>query len=121
MKTYEGLFIFSPETAAQDNVAAEITGWIQRFEGVVEQVTDLGSRKLGFKIGKLTEAKAFSVQYQMNPAQVDAFRKTLNHEPKVLSFTLTFPPSKKPVPKFFKQDEGGFAGAGYGREGYGRD
>lgn len=118
MKTYEGLFIFSPETAAQDNLPAEITGWIQRSEGVVEQVTDLGSRKLGFKIGKLAEARAFSVQYQMNPAQTDSFKKSLQLEGKLLSYTITFPPSKKPVPKFFKpeDDRVGYAGAGYGRD-----
>ncbi len=119
MKAYEGLFIFSVEAAAQDNVAAEVTAWIQRFEGVVEQVTEVGTRKLGFKIRKFTEGKVFAVSYQMNPAQAEAFRKALEMEEKLLSFTLTFPPSKKPVPKFFKQEDN-FAGAGYGRE-YGRD
>ncbi len=123
MKVYEGLFIFSTELAAQENVAAEVTSWIQRFEGVVDQITEVGTRKLGFKIGKFAEGKVFSIQYQMDPAQADGFRKALEMEEKLLSFTLTFPPSKKPVPKFFKpENEGmGYAGAGYGRDGYGRD
>ena len=97
MKAYEGLFIFSVEAAAQDNLAAEVTGWIQRFEGVVDQVTDLGSRKLGFKIKKFSDGKVFAVAYQMNPAQADAFRKALEMEGKLLSFTLTFPPSTRQV------------------------
>lgn len=119
MRAYEGLFIFSAETAAQDNITAEITGWIQRFEGAVEQVTEHGSRKLGFRITKKTEGKVFSAQFQMNPAQVDALKKMLDLEPKLLSFMVTFPPSKKPVPKFFKADD--FAGAGYGDRDYGRN
>lgn len=118
MKAYEGLFIFSTEVAAQDNVAAEVTSWIQRFEGVVDQVTEVGTRKLGYKIGKFSEGKVFSVAYQMNPAQVDAFRKFLEMDAKLLSFTLTFPPSKKPVPKFFKPEN---EGMGYAAMGYGRD
>lgn len=117
MKLYEALFIFSTETAAQENIAAEVTGWIQRFEGVVDQVTELGSRRLGYKIGKSTEGRAFAVQYQMNPAQVEPFRKILLLEGKLLAFTITFPASKKPVPKFFKADEADYAGAGAG---YGR-
>ncbi len=121
MKVYEGLFIFSVEVAAAENVAAEVTGWIQRFEGVVDQIVDVGTRRLGYKLKKLADGKVFAVTYQMNPNQADAFRKALEMETKLLSFTLTFPPSKKPVPKFFKSDDNGFAGAGYGREGYGRD
>lgn len=121
MKVYEGLFIFSVEVAAAENVAAEVTGWIQKFEGIVDQITEVGTRKLGFKIKKLAEGKVFAVTYQMDPAQAEAFRKALEMELKLLSFTITFPPSKKPVPKFFKADDNGFAGAGYGREGYGRD
>ena len=89
----------------------------------MDQITEVGTRKFGFKIGKFAEGKVFSIQYQMDPAQADGFRKALEMEEKLLSFTLTFPPSKKPVPKFFKpENEGmGYAGAGYGREGYGRD
>lgn len=122
MKVYEGLFIFSVEVAAAENLPAEITAWIQKFEGVVDLITEVGTRKLGFKIKKLSEGKVFAVTYQMNPAQAAAFRRELEMELRLLSFTITFPPSKKPVPKFFKSDnDGGFAGAGYGREGYGRD
>ncbi len=120
MKVYEGLFIFSVETAAADNVAAEVTGWIQRFEGVVDQIVDVGTRRLGFKIKKVADGRVFAVTYQMNPNQAEAFRKALEMEGKLLSFTLTFPPSKKAVPKFFKADDMGFAGVGDGREGYGR-
>ena len=118
MKVYEGLFIFPTELAAQENVAVEITSWIQRFEGVVDQITDLGTRKLGYKINKFAEGKVYSVNYQMNPSQADGFRKALEMETKPLSFTLTFPPSKKPVPKFFKPEN---EGMGYGGSGYGRD
>ena len=121
MKVYEGLFIFPVEVAAAENVAAEVTGWIQRFEGVVDQIVDVGTRRLGYKLKNFADGKVFAVTYQMNPAQADAFRKALEMEGKLLSFTLTFPPSKKPVPKFFKEEASGFAGAGYGREGYGRD
>lgn len=119
MKVYEGLFIFSVETAAAENMPAEMTSWIQRFEGVVETVTELGTRRLGYKIGKNAEAKVFAVQYQMNPSQKEAFTKFLQIESKLLSFMITFPPSKKPVPKFFKPEEP--VGYGYGRDSYGRD
>ena len=120
MKVYEGLFIFPVEIAAAENVAAEITSWVQRFEGVVDQIVDVGTRRLGYKLKKLADGKVFAVTYKMNPNQADAFRKALEMETKLLSFTLTFPPSKKAVPKFFKSDDMGFAGAGDGREGYGR-
>jgi len=123
MKVYEGLFIFPVEMAAQENMAAEITGWIQHFEGIVDQVVEVGTRRLGFKLKKLADGKVFAVTYQMNPAQAGPFRKALEMQEKLLSFTITFPPSKKPVPKFFKADNEsmGYPGAGYGREGYGRD
>ncbi len=100
MKKYEGLFIFPPEVtsdSAKDSTA-EVTKWIEKFQGKVLQANDLGKKSLGHLIGKYREGRTFVFEYEMPASQTQAFRKDLELQEGLLKYMITFPSGKPTLP-----------------------
>ncbi|MBU9888869.1 MAG: 30S ribosomal protein S6 [Candidatus Omnitrophica bacterium] len=100
MKKYEGLFIFPPEVTGESHKdpAAEVTKWVEKFQGKVLQKTDLGKRRLGHYIGKYREGRTLVVEYEMDPSKTQEFRKELELQEGLLKYMVSVPPKKRTLP-----------------------
>lgn len=100
MKKYEGLFIFPPEATGESHKdhAAEVTKWIEKFQGRVHHKTDLGKRALGYYIGKYREGRVFVFEYEMSPSKTQEFRKELELQESLLKYMVSVPPKKVALP-----------------------
>jgi len=100
MKKYEGLFIFPPEVAGESHKdpAAEVTKWIEKFQGKVVQKTDLGKKALGHMIGKYREGRTFVFDFEMDPSRTQEFRKELELRENLLKYMVSIPAKKPALP-----------------------
>ena len=98
MKKYEGLFIFPPEITGESHKdpAAEVTKWIEKFQGKVIQKIDLGKKPLGHMIRKYKDGKMFLFEFEMDPSRTQDFRKELELQENLLKYMVSVP-AKKPV------------------------
>ena len=98
MKKYEGLFIFPPEITGESHKdpAAEVTKWIEKFQGKVIQKTDLGKKALGHMIRKYKDGRMFLFDFEMDPSRTQEFRKELELQENLLKYMVSVP-AKKPV------------------------
>jgi len=100
MKKYEGLFIFPPEVTGEGHKdpAADVTKWIEKFQGKILQKTDLGKKPLGYLLGKYREGKMFVFEYEMDPSRTQEFRKELELQESLLKYMVSIPPKKVVLP-----------------------
>jgi ribosomal protein S6 len=100
MKKYEGLFIFSPEITGESHKdpAAEVTKWIEKFQGKVIQKTDLGKKPMGHMIGKYKDGRMFVFEYEMDPSRTQEFRKELELQENLLKYMVSIPKKKAALP-----------------------
>ena len=98
MRKYEGLFIFPSEITGESHKdpAAEVTKWIEKFQGKVIQKTDLGKKSLGHMIGKYREGRTFLFDFEMDPSRTQNFRKEVELQENLLKYMVSIP-AKKPV------------------------
>ena len=100
MKKYEGLFIFPPEGTgeAHKDFSVEVTKWIEKFQGKVIQKTDMGKKRIGYPIKKYKEGKVLVVNFEMDPARMQEFRKDLELQEGLLKYMVTVPEAKAKLP-----------------------
>ena len=100
MKKYEGLFIFSPEITGESHKdpAAEVTKWIEKFQGKVIQKTDLGKKPLGHMIRKYKDGRMFVFEFEMDPSRTQEFRKELELQENLLKYMVSIPAKKPSLP-----------------------
>ncbi len=105
MKSYEAVFIFPPEVAADTRKAQlkNIDDIIAKFQGAVIQKNELGKRPLGYPLKKFREGYFVVVVFQMPTSQAGVFRKTIELQEDILKYMITVKeevkPEKKPVVK----------------------
>lgn len=99
MKSYEGLFIYPPEAAAEARKAQEKTleELIKKFEGKILQKTEWGRKPLGYPLKKFREGHFVVLEFQLPPLKMNEFRKALELQTDLLKFMLTIKQTKAPV------------------------
>ena len=91
MKLYEGFFVFSPD-ATQDARKVQLTGvesLIQKAGGKIIQRYELGRRPLGYMIRKHRDGFIFCVDFEMNPAEQEGFRRAIDLFEEVIKYMIT--------------------------------
>ena len=79
MRSYEGLFIFPPDEAAE-TAGGRVKGLeelIKKHQGAVTQKTELGRKPLGYPLKKFREGQILALDFQMEEASALEFRKAL--------------------------------------------
>lgn len=91
MKSYEGFFIFPPDTApdAHRQQLKNLDDLILKYKGQIQQKTDGGKKMLGYAIQKHAEGHVLVYDFQMDPAQATDFRKALQLQEGILTFMIT--------------------------------
>ena len=79
MKLYEGSFIFFTElnTDAKTQQLKTLEETLKKFGGQFREKNDLGRRSLGYPIKKQREGNLFCADFELDPAQMQEFRKAL--------------------------------------------
>ena len=100
MKKYECLFIFPPEASgeAPKDPSAEVSKWIEKFQGKVTQKTDMGKRSIGYSIKKFREGRLLVFTFEMDPSRMQEFRKELELQEGLLKYMVTVPGEKAQLP-----------------------
>jgi len=100
MRKYEGLFIFPPEVTGESHkdFSAEVTKWIEKFQGKITQKTDLGKKPIGHPLKKFKEGKVLVFNFEMDPARMQEFRKELELQETLLKYMVTIPEDKPKMP-----------------------
>lgn len=91
MKSYEGVFVFPPESApeARKTQLKSLDDLISKFGGTIHQKQEWGRRPLGYSIRKFSEGHFLICDFQMDPAQATEFRKGLELQEDLLKFMVT--------------------------------
>ena len=101
MKSYEGIFIFPPESAV-DARKAQLKGMddtLAKFQGSVIQKNEWGKRSLGYPLKKFREGYVVVVDFEMPTAQAGEFRKNLELQEDLLKYMITVKTLAKPDKK----------------------
>lgn len=90
MKTYEGIFVFPPVQTPEEKKASEkkVNEIVGKFGGKIIQRLDWGRRPLGYMVKKFSEGCFELVEVEMEPGNVDAFRKNLQLLPELVKFSI---------------------------------
>ena len=105
MKSYEGLFIFPPESTpdVRKNQLKNLDELIAKFKGQIQQKKDWGKKPLGYIIRKFQEGYFLVYDFQMDPSQATEFRKGLELQEDLIKFMVTLKKvvkeEKKPASK----------------------
>ncbi|HOW59664.1 MAG TPA: 30S ribosomal protein S6 [Candidatus Omnitrophota bacterium] len=100
MKKYEGLFIFPPEVSGESHKdpIAEVTKWIEKFQGKVLQKNDLGKKTLGHPLRKHKEGRVLVFEFEMDTSKTQDFRKELELQSNLLKYMISIPCKKVVLP-----------------------
>jgi small subunit ribosomal protein S6 len=90
MKLYEGLFILPPDVMgdARKNQMINLENMIQKFNGKVHQRHEVGRRVLGYAMKRFKEGYLVAIDFDMDPASQDGYRKALELQEDVLSYMI---------------------------------
>lgn len=113
MKSYEGLFIFPPDSTpdVRKNQLKNLDDLITRFKGQITQKTEWGRKPLGYAIKKFQEGYCMVYDFQMETSQATDFRKGLQLQEDVIKFMVTLKNMKAPIEKKVSSKPAGPAGA----------
>ena len=91
MKSYEGIFVFPPVVDAEQKKAqvSQLENLVTKAGGKITQTVEWGKKSLGYAVKKFREGNFIVVDFEMNPAKVGEFRKSVQLLPEVIKFMLT--------------------------------
>ncbi len=91
MKSYEGVFVFPPESApeARKTQLKSLEDLISKFGGTIQQKQEWGRRPLGYAIRKFSEGYFVVCDFQMETGKATEFRKGLELQEDLLKFMVT--------------------------------
>lgn len=91
MKSYEGVFVFPPESApeARKSQLKSLDELISKFGGTIQQKQEWGKRPMGYAIKKFSEGYYVICDYQMETSKAPEFRKGLELQDELLKFMVT--------------------------------
>ncbi len=97
MNSYEGLFIFPPDSTpeARKNQLKNLDDLIAKFKGQITQKNEWGKKSIGYSIRKFSEGHCLVYDFQMDPSQATEFRKGLELQEDLLKFMVTIKRSPK--------------------------
>jgi ribosomal protein S6 len=100
MKKYEGLFIFPPEVTGESHKdpVAEVTKWIEKFQGKVLVKNDLGKKILGHPLRKHKDGRVLVFEFEMDASHTQEFRKELELQENLLKYMISVPEKKIALP-----------------------
>ncbi|HXV27585.1 MAG TPA: 30S ribosomal protein S6 [bacterium] len=96
MNSYEGLFIFPPESTpeARKKQDQSLEDLIRKFEGTIVEKNEWGKRPLGYPIKKFKEGFLVLVDFQLNPLKVGQLRHAFTLQEDFIKFMITRKPAK---------------------------
>ena len=91
MNSYEGVFIFPPDIAPDTRKAQfkTLDELFQKAGAEILQKTEWGKKTLGYAIKKFNEGHYLIVDYKMDPAKTEAFRKTVELQDSIIKYMIT--------------------------------
>ena len=91
MKKYEALFIIEPDAASErfDQVKNEISGNIERVNGVVDETKELGQKQLCYEIKHHNEGFYYLINFSCDPALISEIRDRYELNRDILRFLIT--------------------------------
>lgn len=94
MKTYDTLVIFPPQFAGDQLEQAKnvVQETVKKHNGKVTNVNDYGRKFLGYAVKKSKEACLVSFEFEMPPADINAFSRSLQLIEDVSKFMVTQKP-----------------------------
>jgi small subunit ribosomal protein S6 len=101
MKSYEGLFVFPPESTpdVRKNQLKSLDDLFAKFKAQVQQKNEWGRKPLGYPIRKYSDGHMLVYDFQMDPSQATEFRKALQLQEDLIKFMVIL----KPVVKIDKK------------------
>ena len=99
MKSYEGLFIYPPDAAAEVRKTQDksLEDLVKKFEGKILQKMEWGRKPLGYPLKKFREGYFVVLEFQLPPLKMNEFRKALELQTDFLKFMLTIKQAKAPL------------------------
>ncbi len=96
MKSYDGIFIFPPESApeARKRQLKGVEDLFQKYQAQILEKVEWGKRPLGYAVRKMKEGYFILWSFQMETSKVAEFRHALNLQEELLKFMLTVKPVK---------------------------
>ncbi|MBI3316794.1 MAG: 30S ribosomal protein S6 [Candidatus Omnitrophica bacterium] len=123
MRWYDGAFVFhsEPSQDAKTQQLKTLEELIKKLGGQVREKMDLGRRPLGYGIKKQREGTLATVEFELDPAQMQELRKALQLFEGLLTFMITVKsvkrekkPKTKPAPAAVKAPPSQHRSAGAG-------
>lgn len=91
MNSYEGVFIFPPDVAPDARKAQfkSLDELFSKAGAEITQKTEWGKKQLGYTIKKFNEGHYLIVDYKMDPAKAEEFRKTVELQDSIIKYMIT--------------------------------
>jgi ribosomal protein S6 len=91
VKKYECLFIIEPDAASErfDQVKTSITQDIERYNGTVDAVEEVGQRVLSYPIRHCTEGFYYQVRFALAPETIGELRSRYRLNTDILRFLIS--------------------------------
>lgn len=91
MNSYEGVFIFPPDIAPDARKAQfkSLDELFAKAGAEIVQKTEWGKKTLGYTIKKFNEGHYLIVDYKMNPAKTEEFRKAVELQDSIIKYMIT--------------------------------
>ena len=91
MKPYEGVFIFPPESLPEvrKNQIKNLDDLFAKYKAEVIQRTEWGKKMLGYPLKKFHEGFFLVIDFRMDPAHANEFRKGLELQEELLKYMIT--------------------------------
>ena len=101
MTSYEGIFIFPPDSAGDARKAQlkTLDDSIAKFQGSIVQKNEWGKKMLGYPLKKFREGYVVVTDFNMPSLQAIEFRKNLELQEDLLKYMVTVKAKVKPEKK----------------------
>ena len=102
MKSYEGVFIFPPDSTPDARKAQfkNLDDLFAKLQAEILQKNEWGKRPLGYHIRKFGEGHFCVIDFKMDPSKALEFRKSLDLQEEIIKYMVTVKnnfPDKKPA------------------------